>query len=447
MSLKQNNLDFLQYQATKNSIVWKILSGFLSLSRGLKRLLLRNSGKEEMVLDPASENFDVDFSKDDDRELMPQAWLSYPELRKIWFSESKHLVGRKIILVSSDAFIAGQGYGGYTTSLLLGGYLASKEKASLEIWNLIDDSSVSKIGNFIKENLAIDLKNITMKNVNSESPFFGPTDIFLATSWWSKRSLLLSGVDSSRIIYLVQEDETMFYPSSDKSLEASKELLTSKHIIFNTQLLKNHLESRHPELKNIHSSVFEPPFAQVQSRVPSPTNAEKKRLVFYARPNHPRNLFMLGIQVLESLVDQLDSHRWEVIFLGTGLPDSITINSHWEATVLQDITYPQYKSLLSSTDVVLSLMLAPHPSYPPLEAAMAGAWVVTNSYQNRIDLNQYNDQIVVTLPDLFALESAVWKCIQNVEIGSYPAAPNHSIMPNNWNDSFKSLMDYSVETQ
>ena len=447
MSLKQNNLDFLQYQATKNSIVWKILSGFLSLSRGLKRLLLRNSGKEEMVLDPASENFDVDFSKHDDRELMPQAWLSYPELRKIWFSESKHLVGRKIILVSSDAFIAGQGYGGYTTSLLLGGYLASKEKASLEIWNLIDDSSVSKIGNFIKENLAIDLKNITMKNVNSESPFFGPTDIFLATSWWSKRSLLLSGVDSSRIIYLVQEDETMFYASSDKSLEASKELLTSKHIIFNTQLLKNHLESRHPELKNIHSSVFEPPFAQVQSRVPSPTNAEKKRLVFYARPNHPRNLFMLGIQVLESLVDQLDSHRWEIIFLGTGLPDSITINSHWEATVLQDITYPQYKSLLSSTDVVLSLMLAPHPSYPPLEAAMAGAWVVTNSYQNRIDLNQYNDQIVVTLPDLFALESAVWKCIQNVEIGSYPAAPNHSIMPNNWNDSFKSLMDYSVETQ
>jgi hypothetical protein len=169
LSLDQNNLDFLQYQASKNSFVWKFLSGFLSLSRTFKRLFLGKSGNVKIVETLASENFAIDFSKRGDGEFLPQAWLPYPELRKIWFSQNEHLVGRKIILVSSDAFIAGQGYGGYTTSLLLGGYLASKEKASLEIWNLVDDSSVSKIRNFIKENLAIDLKNITMKNVNSES--------------------------------------------------------------------------------------------------------------------------------------------------------------------------------------------------------------------------------------------------------------------------------------
>jgi hypothetical protein len=378
---------------------------------------------------------------------LPQEWLPYPELRKIWFSDNPHPVGRKIILVSSDAFKAGQGYGGYTTSLLLGGYLASKEKASLEVWNLIDDSSVSKIRSFIKENLQIDLKMVTMKNVNYEKPFFGPTDIFLATSWWSKRSLVLSGIDPSRIIYLVQEDETAFYPSSDRSLEAIKELLSSQHIIFNTKLLKNHLESSHPILKSIHSAVFEPPFSQIKSRNAVAISGDKKRLVFYARPNHPRNLFNLGVQVIESVASSLDAKDWEIIFLGTGLPDSITIDSHWEATVLQDIPYSQYTSLLESTDVILSLMLAPHPSYPPLEASMAGAWVVTNSYQQRIDLDEYNDQIVVTTPELFALRDAVRRCIDEVECGKFPITPKHSIMPRNWSESFGTLSDYTIKKQ
>jgi hypothetical protein len=147
------------------------------------------------------------------------------------------------------------------------------------------------------------------------------------------------------------------------------------------------------------------------------------------------------------LASNLDAKDWEIIFLGTGLPDSITIDSHWEATVLQDIPYSQYTSLLESTDVILSLMLAPHPSYPPLEAAMAGAWVVTNSYQQRTDLDEYNDQIVVTTPELFALRDAVQRCIDEVERGKFPITPKHSIMPRNWNESFGSLSDYTIKKQ
>ena len=43
----------------------------------------------------------------------------------------------------------------------------------------------------------------------------------------------------------------------------------------------------------------------------------------------------------------------------------------------------EYRILLARARVGLSLMLAPHPSYPPLEMAYSGLRVVTNDYSSR----------------------------------------------------------------
>jgi len=53
----------------------------------------------------------------------------------------------------------------------------------------------------------------------------------------------------------------------------------------------------------------------------------------------------------------------------------------------------EYATLLSESMIGISLMVSPHPSYPPLEMAYAGMKTITNSYEGK-DLSQRSDTIV-----------------------------------------------------
>ena len=51
--------------------------------------------------------------------------------------------------------------------------------------------------------------------------------------------------------------------------------------------------------------------------------------------------------------------------------------------LIPNMPLDQYKEILSTFDVGLSLMATPHPSMPPLDLALSGCIVVTNSFANK----------------------------------------------------------------
>ena len=441
----EHNLDFLQWQAEQGTFLWKTLSSFLNFARALKRQTVKVKPKTGTlsVSQPDNAGF---VESIDSMQYSHTRWNPYPEAKALNMESSTRGNGPMIVLVSSDSLTKGAGYGGFTTSLLLAAYFASKKRYGLEIWNLERNSSISSVSKYIHGAMGIQLNSISMLNLNSDRVASHPMDIYLATSWWSKKLLIDGGIDENRIVYLVQEDETIFYPISSRTLQANKQLTSAKHVICNTSLLWNHLEStgKIGSLEDREFATFEPPFAQLKRREVPRSPKNKKYLVFYARPNHPRNLYDVGIAVLEKLILELDLDNWDIIFLGTGLPDSIILGGFFPVKILQDIAYSEYVSLLEDADITFSLMLAPHPSYPPLEAAQSGSWVVTNAYQGKNSLELYNNNILVVQPTEGDLLLAITKCVAMVENEKYPEVPLQSIMKENWDNSFQGL-DQFVE--
>ncbi|HIT91132.1 MAG TPA: glycosyltransferase family 2 protein, partial [Candidatus Merdenecus merdavium] len=51
-----------------------------------------------------------------------------------------------------------------------------------------------------------------------------------------------------------------------------------------------------------------------------------------------------------------------------------------------------YALLLEESYAGISVMVSPHPSYPPLEMSVFGVKVITNTYVNK-DLKDFNDHI------------------------------------------------------
>ena len=106
-----------------------------------------------------------------------------------------------------------------------------------------------------------------------------------------------------------------------------------------------------------------------------------RRLVFYARPRNPRNLFEIGLRALRVAAAQGVFDRAH----GSSWPSARTCRTchcRIDTTLRAQpwMPYEAYGGLLGRSDVLLSLMLSPHTSYPPLEMAAAGGLVVTNTY-------------------------------------------------------------------
>jgi hypothetical protein len=56
------------------------------------------------------------------------------------------------------------------------------------------------------------------------------------------------------------------------------------------------------------------------------------------------------------------------------------------------LTIEEYAKTLEQTYAGVSLMVSPHPSYPPLEMAVFGVKVITNTYANK-DLSEFSYNI------------------------------------------------------
>ncbi len=230
----------------------------------------------------------------------------------------------------------------------------------------------------------------------------GQNDFFIATAWWtsllakslqSKQAALYKLNDVKRYIYLIQDFEPGFYPWSSRYALAESTYMDTFGLIavFNTSTLKNYFEEQ--GFKFQKSYCFEPALHEglkpYLNKVA--TAKRKKRILVYGRPSTARNAFEVIILALMMWVNKTGSADWEFISVGE-LHKSIALGNGNVLSSMGKLSIDAYAEVLLSSYAGISLMISPHPSYPPLEMAVFGIKVITNKYRSK-DLAHFSDNI------------------------------------------------------
>ncbi len=222
-------------------------------------------------------------------------------------------------------------------------------------------------------------------------------DIFLATAWQTAHITALVCEDQGRIfripqqkfIYLIQDYEPPFHPWSSLYYlaDATYEGHERFKAVFNSEILARFFKD-HKGIEGItYNPALTPQIAQSLRRV-----KKFKNCLIYYRTHAVRNCHELCEIIVEELVNTDPRYYadWRFLAIGEGSPDTFP-DSRIER--LGRLSLDEYAKLMSRSAIGLSLMVSPHPSYPPLEMASAGMLVLANTYGAK-DLSQLHENIV-----------------------------------------------------
>ena len=226
-------------------------------------------------------------------------------------------------------------------------------------------------------------------------------DVFVATAWWSADIIEALEADRRRwfggarsYVYLIQDDETHFYGRGAKSSLAEETYRSGRGAlaIFNSEEL-------HAAMTGAHAfdRAFVLPF-QIDPRIEAALRRapREREILVYGRPSVSRNAFetiCAGLQIWQRR-DPVRASRWRITFLGEAFAPRVVAPLQ-NARVEGKLTLDDYAARLCRASVGLSLMLSPHPSYPPLEMAMAGMITVVNAFAGRDPRDRIPDPVVV----------------------------------------------------
>ncbi|EDK72380.1 hypothetical protein TM7_0490 [candidate division TM7 genomosp. GTL1] len=351
------------------------------------------------------------------------------------------------INVVTDSIGPASLFGGVATALVLAACVAERKGAALRLITRNADGSTDVVRQLLELNQVQFTGELTMLESAPNSGYYVPLrredDVFITTSWWTTAGVRKS-IASEQIIYLLQEDERMFYGYGDERVRC-EEVLSDESIVFalNTQLLQRHLTQGPNPIAGLagRSTYFEPAFPSMRSAEGSRSSG-KRRFFFYGRPNNLRNLYLRGLEVITQSLLQgiLDPNEWEFHFAGKDLPNG-TLPGNPDIHFHQQMDWGDYAELLRTIDVGLTLMDTPHPSYPPLDLACSGAIAVTNSSGIKTDLSSYSKNIICVPPTVDALLEAIRqaagmnesKRLENMETAS---------IQKDWNTALASSIDF-----
>ena len=305
-------------------------------------------------------------------------------------------------------------FGGVATAMVVGAFAARRLGGRLRLATRIVPPDPAALGNILRAHRVnwdgpTDFLHLPPGDQRPLS--LGDQDIILTTSWWTTRAALGS-VNPARIIYLLQEDERMFYPFGDQRLQCMETLSEPElRILVNTQQLFDHLANGLEPLSRLQERGrwFTPAFPSFRRpKAAKPPAEGAQNFFFYARPNNDRNLFWRGLEVINAAIRDgvLAPDEWNFHFVGQELPD-MQLPGGVRPTVWSKLPWSKYAELVSRMDLGLCLMDTPHPSYPPLDLAAAGAVAVTNTHGSKQSLEHWSRNIIAAPPSVPALTGAL----------------------------------------
>lgn len=236
-------------------------------------------------------------------------------------------------------------------------------------------------------------------------------DYFFATAWWTAdlgyrliADQKASFGTAAKLVYLIQDHEPGFYQWGDKfaNAEATYSRGDETIAIINSEELANFMTERY-DFPEAFCVPFEINAAIAGSLKPA---TKQKKIFVYGRPGTARNCFgsiVEGLRLWQSR-DPQAYIDWSIVFAGESFSEKL-IEELENATCLGKLSLERYADLLVESSIGISLMLSPHPSYPPLELAVAGAQTITNDYEHK--------NMGVRSPNIISLKSITPLSIAN----------------------------------
>jgi glycosyltransferase involved in cell wall biosynthesis len=126
---------------------------------------------------------------------------------------------------------------------------------------------------------------------------------------------------------------------------------------------------------------------------------------------------------------------WDVYGIGESFEPVLLGEDYW-LRPLPWKDFPSYAQLMRESDALISLMLSPHPSYPPLEMAACGRPVVTTNFSTKdaTRLAAISPNIIGVEPTLDAISEGVRLAITR---GGEPATVR---LPTSWAESLEPIV-------
>ncbi len=210
-------------------------------------------------------------------------------------------------------------------------------------------------------------------------PFFGDwsalpgADIGVGTFWPSAYHLLRMR-DVTKKALLVQDFEPAFYPAGTEYALAENALRMPFSRLFNTPGLLAFVERNYPVPGK--SAYFTPAYDARYAFCPKPLKTPY-RVLFYARPDAPRNAFALCVAFARALKEKYGGGI-ELVCAGAALSDGEKALFAGCCTFAGVVPYEELPEFYGSFHFVVSFMLTKHPSYLPFEAMACGCVPVVN---------------------------------------------------------------------
>ena len=164
--------------------------------------------------------------------------------------------------------------------------------------------------------------------------------------------------------------------------------------IFNSHELKEYMLAKGYKFTSVY--CFEPILNSVLKKhvcLLEDTVFKRKQILIYGRPGVSRNAFEIVVEALRKWVAmQPGANSWTILSAGEQhdpvyLGEGIYLNS------VGKLTLEEYAKVLEESYAGISLMVSPHPSYPPLEMSVFDVQVITNSYGNK-NISDFSENII-----------------------------------------------------
>ena len=280
-----------------------------------------------------------------------------------------------------------------------------------------------------------------------------PDESFLATFWATAYTAqaALQYTKCKEFFYLIQDYEPGFYAWSTEFALAAATYTMRHRPIFNDPILADYLHAQIPEsrpaaescvsfLPAVDTALFAPPTAP---RKPPYT------LLFYARPQAPRNAFEIGLHALRAAVTRgaLRAPTWEIRSIGAPLPafdlghGQTLLNDPWNSLA-------QYATNVRNASVMLAPMISPVTGYPVREIASTGGFAVTNTFANKdlASLQRISPRIFAAPATVDEIAAELISAATATEAGETdtPLPPHASQMPPTWSAAFSEVIPWIV---
>lgn len=341
----------------------------------------------------------------------------------------------RVNLVLPNADLAA-GYAGVGTAWACGSALAAEVGMPLRLVSLNPGSPAlphprASADPFVEIVRREDLRHAT----------FGVDDLWIATHWTTAHALAVAtrhaDIDVARCVYLVQDYEPGFVAWSTDYTVAESTYHAGFLTLVNSSPVADWL-ARHSGVKVDPRQVFAPELRlnDLRSAAERRSPSAPLRVSFYGRPSKPRNLYTLGVAALRIAADRAGTHDIDFVSMGEGITTT-PLSRRSTLRSVGRLPLADYFDFLSTVDVVLSLQYSPHPSHPPLDAAISGALAVTNRFGE--DRDSLHPRLLVADPAPEALADALSGAIdaarrgydrdfQPLELGSLGAPMSSAVM-------------------